>query len=218
MVGTIISLAASAAGAIASAVGSKKANDKQQAALDNARAQSNAFYDSELFQDPTKRSDNQAYLKLLDKKLNRANEIADSKNKILGGTHEQTLAQHQQSADAYSDAVTQMVANTSQRRDSLLKDKRAAQVGYDQQQAGIDAARAQNWANLASNAAKLGASAIQGFSGAGKAGSATKNDQNVGQPLQQGSVEGVQVDAAPDAAHAPGHNADGTLSFMKPIN
>lgn len=217
MVGTIISLAASAAGAVASAIGSKRANDKQQAALNNSRAQSNAFYDSELFQDPTKRSDNQAYLKLLDKKLKRSNEIAEAKNKIMGGTHEQTLAQHQQSADAYGDAVTQMVANTSQRRDNLLKEKRAAQVGYDQQQAGIDAANAQNWANLAGNAAKLGASAIQGFSGAGQAGSGTKTDPNVsGEPLQ-GKVDGVQVDAAPDAAHAPGHNADGTLSFMKPI-
>ena len=213
MVGTIVSLALSAAGAVASAVGSKKANDKQQAALDNQRAQSNAFYDSEIYQDPTQRSDNQAYLKLLDKKLKKANEIAEAKNTIMGGTHEQVLAQHQQSADAYSDAITQMVANTSQRRDSLMKEKRAAQVDYDQQQAGIDAARAQNWANLASNAANIGASAVAGFSGAG---SKTKKDE-----LQDNSPGQLQKDTpdavtTPAAQSAPGFNKNGKIDFIPP--
>lgn len=214
MVGTIVSLALSAAGAVASAVGSKKANDKQQAALDNQRAQSNAFYDSEIYQDPTQRSDNQAYLKLLDKKLKKANEIAEAKNTIMGGTHEQVLAQHQQSADAYSDAITQMVANTSQRRDSLMKEKRAAQIGYDQQQADIDAARAQNWANLASDAANLGVSAVEGFSGAG---SETKKDK-LGGDNSSGQLQKDTPDAVttPAAQPAPGFNKNGKIDFIPP--
>ncbi len=207
-------MALSAAGAVASAIGSKKANDKQQAALDNQRAQSNAFYDSEIYQDPTQRSDNQAYLKLLDKKLKRANEIAEAKNTIMGGTHEQVLAQQQQTADAYSDAITNMVANTSQRRDALLKEKRAAQVGYDQQQAGIDAARAENWGKLASNAAQLGASAVQGFSGVG---SKTKTNDLDGDnspgKLQKDTPDAVTT---PAAQSAPGFNSAGKIDFIPP--
>lgn len=187
----------SAAGAVASAIGSKKANDKQQAALNNSRAASNAFYDSEIYQDPTKRSDNQAYLKLLDKKLKRVNEIAEAKNKIMGGTHEQTLAQHQNTVDAYSDAITNMVSNTSQRRDNLMKEKRQAIVGYDQQQAGLDAAKMQNWANLANNAAQLGADAIKGFSGglgggSGEAGSTDSGESGKNESSNSGNSGGSE--------------------------
>ncbi len=202
-------MALSAAGAAASAIGSKKANDKQQAALNNARAASNAFYDSEIYQDPTKRSDNQAYLKLLDKKLKRTNEIAEAKNKIMGGTHEQTLATHQKTADAYSDAITNMVSNTSQRRDNLLKEKRAAITNYDQQQAGIDAAQMQNWANLANNAAQLGASAISGFSGGGE-GKAGSSDKMENLDVRKTTADGVSV---PES----GYSAPDHIDLMKPI-
>lgn len=186
MVGTIVSLAVAAAGAIASAVGSKKANDKRQAALNENKAYSNALYDSEIYQDPTKRSDNQAYLKLLDKKMKRANEVASSKNKILGGTHEQTLAQNQTAADAYSNAITDMASKTSQRRDMLLQQRRQEQRGYEQQQLDIDTARIQNWANLANNAAQIGASAISSFDGGGGSAKDNTGSQNKSNELSSG--------------------------------
>ena len=127
MWGTIASLALSGAGAVASAIGSSKANKLRQQELDKQRQRANAFYDTELFQDPTQRSDNQAYLKLLDEKMKKANEIYSAKNKITGGTREQSLAQQENMTNAYADVLTNMASTTSQRRDALLQQKRKAE-------------------------------------------------------------------------------------------
>ena len=88
MIGTIVSLA----GAAASGIGSIIANQKRQKAITQEQAKSDSLYNRELYQDPTRRSDNAAYLNQLDKKLKRANEIATNKGKITGATHEQALA------------------------------------------------------------------------------------------------------------------------------
>ena len=168
MWGTIASLALSGAGAVASAIGSSKANKLRQQELDKQRQRANAFYDTELFQDPTQRSDNQAYLKLLDEKMKKANEIYSAKNKITGGTREQSLAQQENMTNAYADVLTNMASTTSQRRDALLQQKRKAEEFYDNQQVGINQAQQQNWANLAKNAAELGAAGIKAFDGIDK--------------------------------------------------
>jgi len=168
MWGTIASLALSGAGAVASAIGSAKGNKLRQQELDKQRQRSNAFYDTELFQDPTQRSDNQAYLKLLDEKLKKANEIYSAKNKITGGTREQSLAQQENMTNAYADVLTDMASTTSQRRDALLQQKRKAEEFYDNQQVGINQAQQQNWANLAQNAVELGAAGIKAFDGIDK--------------------------------------------------
>jgi hypothetical protein len=168
MWGTIASLALSGAGAVASAIGSAKGNKLRQQELDKQRQRANAFYDTELFQDPTQRSDNQAYLKLLDEKMKKANEIYSAKNKITGGTREQSLAQQENMTNAYADVLTNMASTTSQRRDALLQQKRKAEEFYDNQQVGINQAQQQNWANLAKNAAELGAAGIKAFDGIDK--------------------------------------------------
>ena len=158
MIGTIVSLA----GAAASGIGSIIANQKRQKAITQEQAKSESLYNRELYQDPTRRSDNAAYLNQLDKKLKRANEIATSKGKITGATHEQALAQNEIGANAYGDAVSKMGFLTSQRRDSLLSRKEAADRGFATDRAGLAADRAQAWGNLAGNAA-LGGAAISGL-------------------------------------------------------
>ena len=183
MWGTIASLALSGAGAVASAIGSSKANKQRQQELDKQRQRANAFYDTELFQDPTQRSDNQAYLKLMDEKMKKANEIYSAKNKITGGTREQELAQQENMTNAYADVLTNMASTTSQRRDALLQQKRKSEEFYDNQQVGINQAQQQNWANLANNAVELGAAGIKAFDGidTGKPGSKDKPAVNNGQ-------------------------------------
>ena len=173
--GTIASLALSGAGAIASAIGSSKANKQRQQELDKQRQRANAFYDTELFQDPTQRSDNQAYLKLMDEKMKKANEIYSAKNKITGGTREQELAQQENMTNAYADVLTNMASTTSQRRDALLQQKRKSEEFYDNQQVGINQAQQQNWANLARNAVELGAAGVNAFGGGSK-------DKPIGDP------------------------------------
>lgn len=173
MVGTIVSLAASAAGAIAGGIGSAMANRRRQRQLESERAKAGAFYLNELYQDPTRRSDNAEYLRLLEKKLDRANEIARNRGKILGATHEQELARHQAAADAYADAIGNMSSRTAQRRDMYALRHRAEDNVWDNKQELINASEAENWGNLANNAVKLGESAIYGFSG-------VKRDKNDG--------------------------------------
>ena len=159
MIGTIVSLA----GAAASGIGSIIANQKRQKAITQEQAKSDSLYNRELYQDPTRRSDNAAYLNQLDKKLKRANEIATNKGKITGATHEQALAQNEIGANAYGDAVSKMGALTSQRRDSLLSRKEAADRGFATDRANLASDRAQAWGNLAGNAASLGGAAISGL-------------------------------------------------------
>jgi len=50
----------------------------------------------------------------------------------------------------------------------LLQQKRKAEEFYDNQQVGINQAQQQNWANLAKNAAELGAAGIKAFDGIDK--------------------------------------------------
>lgn len=170
MIGTIVSLT----GAAASGIGSIIANKKRERATATEQAKSDSLYNRELYQDPTKRSDNAAYLSQLDKKLKRANEISASKGKITGATHEQSLAQNEIGANAYSDAVSKMGALTSQRRDSLLASKQAADSGFAKDRAGLAADKAQAWGTLAGNAAQLGAASVSGLDTTNKvAGSET---------------------------------------------
>ena len=169
MIGTIVSLA----GAAASGIGSVIANKKRDKAITTEQAKSDSLYNRELYQDPTRRSDNAAYLNQLDKKLKRANEIATNKGKITGATHEQALAQNEIGANAYSDAVSKMGALTSQRRDSLVARQEAANKGFATDRANLAADQAQAWGTLAGNAAKLGSASISGMGSNGSAGSAT---------------------------------------------
>ena len=170
MIGTIVSLA----GAAASGIGSVIANKKRSRAITEEQAKSDSLYNRELYQDPTQRSDNAAYLRQLDQKLKRANEISASKGKITGATQEQAIAQNEVGANAYSDAVSKMGALTSQRRDALLSSKTAADKQFANERASLAADKAQAWGNIASNAASLGTAALSGMgSTAGTAGSAT---------------------------------------------
>lgn len=180
MWGTIISLLGTAASGILSGV----ANKKQQANLEKQRQEANNYYQqqddkllAELAQDPTKRSENVALLNQLDSKLKRLNEIDAAKAKITGATHEHQMAMRQKNADAYSNAISDMVRNASARRDLIqnqrqaLSDKRfAQQQGFDTQQTNINKDRMQNYANLAQNAFQLAGSAADAKFGTPKAG------------------------------------------------
>ena len=165
MIGTIVSLA----GAAASGIGSVIANKKREKAIASEQSKSDALYNRELYQDPTKRSDNAAYLNQLDKKLKRANEISAAKGKITGATHEQAIAQNEIGANAYGDAISKMGALTSQRRDSLLSSKEVADNKFATDRSNLTADKAQAWGNLAGNAAKLGSASISGLDTTNKA-------------------------------------------------
>lgn len=160
MIGTL-GLVTSLAGTVASGVGSYMANKKRQEAIDAQEAEANQYYLKEMFQDPTKRADNAAYLAQLDRRLKKQNEVAKATSKITGGTQEQTVATQEATANAYADAVSKLGAISSQRRDTLNNQWRREQRRYDAMRNEMQAQQMQNWGVLANNAAQLGSAALQ---------------------------------------------------------
>lgn len=177
MIGTI-GLIASLVGSAVSAAGSAATNRKRRKELDRQEAMSNSHYLTEMFTNPAERADNAAYLQMLDRKLKKANEVAEAKRKITGATQEQAIARQQANANAYADAVSRMAAIGQQRRDMLSQQKLQQDLNLSARRGQMEAEQLESFGNLASNAVNLGVAAIgtmgSGGSNAPKAGSTTK--------------------------------------------
>ncbi len=158
-----VGLGIGALGTAASGIGSAIANAKRQRALANQRIREGAWYDKQMYEDPTKRSDNAALLSLLDQKLKKYNKTQEQKGVITNTTPEANLAAREASAQTYGNAISDMMSRQSARYDMLAAQKRAAEDQAFQSQDALDAARLETWKNLASNATKLGDAAIGGL-------------------------------------------------------
>ena len=158
-----LGLGIGALGTAASGIGSAIANAKRQGALANQRIREGAWYDKQMYEDPTKRSDNAALLSLLDQKLKKYNKTQEQKGVITNTTPEANLAAREASAQTYGNAISGMMSGQSARYDMLAAQKRAAENQAFQSQDALDAARLETWKNLASNATKLGDAAIGGL-------------------------------------------------------
>ena len=152
-----------ALGTVASGIGSAIVNAKRQRALANQRTREGAWYDKQMYEDPTKRSDNAALLSLLDQKLKKYNKTQEQKGVITNTTPEANLAAREASAQTYGNAISGMMSRQSARYDMLAAQKRAAEDQAFQSQDALDAARLETWKNLASNATKLADAAVGGF-------------------------------------------------------
>lgn len=167
MILPILGMATSLAGTIASAAGSAVANNRRAKQIEKNKNEDNLWYMKEFYQDPTQRSDNQAILTQLKENLKEQQKQQQAQAKISGATAEAQLAAADKSNKAYSDVARNMSAMASQRRDLLGREWRANKRHYADQEANLEAEKAQQWGNVASNAAQLGASAIMGFGGLG---------------------------------------------------
>ena len=156
-------LALSVLANLASGVGSTIANKKAEKAMLKENDRQNAWYNKQIYQDPLERSENVHLLKMLDAKLKNNQDVIDSRAAITGATTESKLAARQGANTAYSNAVSGMASLASQRTDMLEQSYNQERQRQYQGKAAMDQAKMQNWANLASNAAKLGASSIGGI-------------------------------------------------------
>ena len=100
---------------------------------------------------------------MLDTKLKNNQDVIDSRAAITGATTESKLAAKQGANTAYSGAVSGIASLASQRADILEQSYNQEKQRQYQGKAAMDQAKMQNWANLASNAAKLGASSVGGI-------------------------------------------------------
>lgn len=164
-------LALSVLANLASSVGSTIANRKSQKAMLKENDRQNAWYHKQMYQDPLERSENVHLLKMLDTKLKNNQDVIDSRAAITGATTESKLAAKQGANKAYSDAVSGMASLASQRADVLEQSYNQEKQRQYQNKAAIGQAKMQNWANLASNATKLGVASVEGI------GTDTKKDK-----------------------------------------
>lgn len=170
----VAGLVISTLGTVASGIGSAVGNNRQQQQLNNEKARQEAWYNTEMYQDPLKRSDNAAMLRLVEDRIKEQERTDAARQKVLGGTTEARLANRDSNNKAYAGVVSNMASLASKRMDSLSAQKNQAMSNMAQQQMNLDAAKMQNWANLADNAAKLGSAALSGIDSSNKKNKATK--------------------------------------------
>lgn len=160
----LIALAISAAGTAASGIMSANANRKRQAALDKENARQEAYYIAQLNKDPLNEFYNKNLIGTMQRTMRDRLAVAKARQKITGEL-DTTNVMRDQNAEAMSRLYGNILSNAAMRRDSIMNGFENAKRDIYKQRADIDAAKMQNYANLASNAASVGAAAIGGVKG-----------------------------------------------------
>ncbi len=158
-----LSLAANAIGAGLSA----KANRDRETAMDKEYARQQASYDRQLYADPLNEFHNKAIIGRLQGMMRDRISAAKSRQKITGELDTTNMAKDQ-NAEALQNVYNNILSNASLRKDSLLRAKEASYHNAYKERADLNAAKQQNYANLATNAANLGETAIGSMRANGK--------------------------------------------------
>ena len=199
--GTLLSLAGTAASGLMSYFNNKKA--QQQADAEAARQQ--AFYEAKANENPLSRSENQHLLGQYDRQAQQQIENARGVAAITGATPEYGLAVQKAVANGRADLMGNMTAGASERADkySQLGEEARHQKALDDQ-ARI-AARNETFANLATNAANIVGSSIDGLAGAKKAPAepSVGGGQSTSDKIKSAPSRAAQFQAGAEAATSP---------------
>lgn len=153
-------LVTSVVGNIVGGIETADINKKRQANLDTQAAYNQNLFNKDYYQDTLKRSENQSYLRELDKRLKDQNLKAKRTAAITGATPEAALASQSVTANAYADTVNKMAGAASTRKDQALaryNQSRLSQFGMQDQ---LDQQKAAQWSEFMQNANQLGGSAL----------------------------------------------------------
>lgn len=149
MVGAIIGAAAQIGSSIYGAVKSSQANKRAQAMIQNQRDENQKWYDQKIAEDYTQRSDVQNILRKQRDLLNEQYQRARATNIVAGGTDESLALQQQAANEAMGDTIADIAANASSYKDSIENQYRAQDAALNQQQIGVEQAKAQAIAQAA---------------------------------------------------------------------
>lgn len=149
MVGAIIGAAAQIGSSIYGAVKSSQANKRAQAMIQNQRDENQKWYDQKMAEDYTQRSDVQNILRKQRDLLNEQYQRARATNIVAGGTDESLALQQQAANEAMGDTIADIAANASSYKDSIENQYRAQDAALNQQQIGVEQAKAQAIAQAA---------------------------------------------------------------------
>lgn len=119
MIGGIIGAAAGAAGGILGGLAKNSALRRQIAAVNNQKADNQAWYDRRYNEDATQRADAQRMLTLTAERMKRANRAAAGTAAVMGGSAESVAAAKAASNQALADTASQIAAAGAARKDNI---------------------------------------------------------------------------------------------------
>lgn len=149
MAGQILGAAAQIGSSIYGAVKSSQANKKAQQMIQNQRDENQKWYDQKMAEDYMQRSDVQNVLRKQRELLNEQYQRARATNIVAGGTDESLALQQQAANEAMGDTMADIAANAANYKDSIEDQFRAQDAALNQQQIGVEQAKAQSIAQAA---------------------------------------------------------------------
>ena len=149
MVGQILGAAVQVGSSIYGAVKSSQANKQAQQMIQNQRDENKKWYDQKMAEDYMQRSDVQNVLRKQRELLNEQYQRARATNIVAGGTDESLALQQQAANETMGDTMANIAANASNYKDSIENQYRSQDAALNQQQIGVEQAKAQAIAQAA---------------------------------------------------------------------
>ena len=115
----IIGAAAGAASSIFGSLGKNKALKKQIAAINEQKADNQAWFNQRYNEDATQRADAQRILSMTMDSIRNRNRQAAGTAAVMGGTNESVAASKAANAQAMADAASQIAAAGAARKDRI---------------------------------------------------------------------------------------------------
>lgn len=160
-----------AGGIAGSVMSSEKAVDAEKK-MREQEAFNRSLYSQQYYQDILNRSDTQNMLRKLRDGLKKNSKQIENAAVVSGATPEAVAAAKSDNAQAYADAIANIAASDSQRKDAALANYQNMQNSTYSNWVNTYNQYASNWTNFASQAFGAGAQALQGMDW--DAGGATK--------------------------------------------
>lgn len=173
MVGAIIGAAAQIGSSIYGAVKSSQANRRAEDLLRQQREENRKWYEQKMSENYMERADVQNILRKQRELLNEQYQKARAKNVVAGGSNE-SLALQQQAANAtMANTMADIAASAEAYKEGIENQYRTQDAALNQQQIGVEQAKAQS---IAQAAGQVG-SAVSGLvSGLDKSSSSAASD------------------------------------------
>lgn len=169
MVGQIVGQALGAAVKVGSsiygAIKSSQANKKAMQMLQNQRDENQRWYDQKMAEDYMQRSEVQNNLRKQRDLLKDQYQKARATNIVAGGTDESLALQQQAANETMGETMANIAANASAYKDSVENQYRAQDAALNQQQIGVEQAKAQSIAQAAGQMGSAVSGLITGVTG-----------------------------------------------------
>lgn len=153
------------AGQIFGASKSAKANREMAHMLAAEDAENEAFFNNSVNRTFLDTNAAKGVLERVRKQYEDANQVADNKGVVTGATPEAVIAQKTANNEALNDVVSQIAENATAYQDTKEQQYRTEKNNIFNQEMGLQQQKAQNAANLMTNAGNLLTSSAMGIAG-----------------------------------------------------